>query len=270
MVYGTTYETIKFDLEDKIATIWFNRPHIQNAWSPEVTSELTDLLRRVAGDSEARVLILTGAGDKAFSSGAYLKEEEVHKAHSAGDFVNSYLTEFNTHPPFDIVESFPKPIIAAINGYAFGIGFIVALCCDILIASENATMGLPQVSLGLLPAYGGAYRLARFVGKGNAMSMVLLSERIDAKEAYRIGVVKKVLPQGELMKEARGIASKLASYPPLGLRFAKESLNLGMDIPLHHASIADVTRMYLLQTSKDAEEAHRAWREKRKPEFQGK
>ena len=270
MGYETTYGTIKYEIEDKVATLWFNRPHIQNAWSPEVTSEVVDLLRRFAADPEVRVLILTGAGDKAFSSGAYIKEEGVHEAHSAGEFVNSYLTDFNTHSPFDIVECFPKPIIAAINGYAFGIGFIVALCCDILVASEDATMGLPQVSLGILPAYGGAYRLARFVGKGNAMSMVLLSERIDAKEAYRIGLVKKVLPQGELMKEARAMAAKLASYPPLGLRFAKESLNLGMDIPLHHASIADVTRMYLLQTSEDAKEAHRAWREKRKPEFQGK
>ncbi len=270
MEYNTAYETIKYEILDRIATIWFNRPDIRNAWVPGTTGELVDLLKRMAGDSQVRVVILTGAGDQAFSAGHYITPTGAQEAHGAGDFVQSYLIDFNTHLPFDVVENFPKPIIAAINGYALGIGFIVALCCDILLASENAIMGLPQVGLGLLPAYGGAYRLARIVGKNNAMSMVLLSKRIDAKEAYRIGLVEKVVPQAELMTEALAIAKKLVSTPPLALRFAKQSVVLSLDSTMRNAAFTDAIRTYLLETTEDTQEAHRAWREKREPKFKGK
>jgi enoyl-CoA hydratase/carnithine racemase len=172
---------------------------------------------------------------------------------------------------FNAIADHPKPVVAAINGYAVGIGCLITLCCDILLASANAQMGLPQVPLGIIPAYGGAVRLARHVGRAKAMEMTLLGERITAEEAYRVGLVNRVVPQAGLMDAARDYARRLAALPPLAVRMGKESLNKGLDIAnLKDAAQADVYRFMLLGQTEDSREAHVAWRERRTPTFQGR
>jgi len=219
-------------------------------------------------DPEVLVTILTGSGEKAFSAGADLGNAKTHKVTTVGAHLASVSPK--GFPVFNAVADYPKPVVAAINGFAVGIGCLITLCCDILLASDNAELGVPQVPLGILPAYGGAVRLARYVGRGKAMEMVLLGERISAEEAYRVGLVNKVVPLPELMPLAQDYASRLAALPPLAVRMAKESLNKGLDIAsLKEAAQTDIYRFMLLGQTEDSHEAHKAWRERRKPVFKG-
>jgi len=264
------YQAVIYEKEDKIATIWFNRPEVRNAWSAQMGTELVSALKEADADAEVLVVILTGTGDKAFSAGADIKNPRTHTVESVADSIEVSL-RVAPKVLFDTISDFPKPIIAAINGYAAGQGLRVALSCDILIASENARMSLPEVSLGILPGYGGALRLARLVGRGMAMEMILTSEWIDAQEACRIGLVNRVVPQTELMPTARKMAARIASLPPLSVRLAKQSLNEALDIGnLKAASQADIYRQLLLYQTGDRREAHEAWREKRQPRFRGR
>jgi len=264
-----SYKAILYEKKDRVATITINRPEARNAWSQQLNTDLIDVFAQMESDPEVLVAILTGnQAGKAFSAGADIVDRRTHTVESIGSHLAG-ITPRGTEI-FNAVDDFPKPVIAAINGYALGIGFLITLCCDILIASENAEMGLPQVSLGILPAYGGALRLARFVGKGKAMEMVLTSERIDAHEACRVGLVNKVVPLPELMPTAEKVARRIASLPPLAVRVAKESLKKGLDTPsLKEAAQADLYRFMALMLTEDSGEAHSAWREKRKPTFKG-
>ena len=172
---------------------------------------------------------------------------------------------------FNCIADYPKPVIAAINGYAIGLGFQVCLCCDILLAAEEAQFGLPQVALGIMPAYGGALRLARFVGKGKAMEMVLTGERIDAREGHRVGLLNPVLPLAELIPAAWELVLKIGSLSPNSVCMAKESLNKGLDIGnKKDAGQADIYRFMTLMLTQDSLEAHQAWRERRAPVARGK
>lgn len=265
-----TYNRILYDKKDGIATVVLNRPEARNAWSTIMNQELLDIFPKLEADPEVLAVILTGnQAGKAFSAGADIADPKTHATESIGESLGRVTPR--GQDIFNIVSDFPKPIICAINGYALGIGCLITLCCDILIASENAELGLPQVAIGILPAYGGAVRLARFVGKGNAMRMVLTSERITAQEAYRIGFVTEVVPLSDLMPAAIKIAKKIASLPPLAVRLAKESLNMGLDVAsIKQASQADIYRFLALSMTKDREEGHSAWREKRKTVFKGK
>jgi len=260
---------VLYEKDEKIATVTLSRPEARNALSPGMRNELIEVFDALSADPDVLVAILTGdPRGKAFSAGANIADPKTHSTDSTGEYLMTAGLERN---PFDVVSDFHKPIICAINGYAMGWGFLITLCCDILIASENAEMGLPQASLGIIPAYGGALRLARFVGKGNAMKIVLTSERINAQEAYRIGLVSQVVAAEELMPEARTIAERLASLPPLGVMLSKESLNRGLDTPsMKDAARADVFRFLALMQTDDREEAHSAWREKRQPRFKGR
>lgn len=249
-----------------IATLTFNRPEKRNAWSTALSHDLADVLAEIEADRGIGATIITGAGTQAFSAGADLGDNRTHRVNS----VDAHLAAITPRGSdvFNALADHPKPVVAAINGYAIGIGCLITLCCDILLASENAELGLPQVPLGIIPAYGGAVRLARHVGRANAMEMVLLGQRITADEAYRIGFVNRVVPQAELMDLAMDYATRLAALPPLAVRMAKESLNKGLDIPnLKDAAQADLYRFMLLGQTADSHEAHRAWREKRPPRF---
>jgi len=249
-----------------VATLTINRPEKRNAWSTALSHDLAAVLGEIEADDEIGATILTGAGTQAFSAGADLGDNRTHRVNS----VDRHLAAVTPRGSdvFNALADHPKPVVAAINGYAIGIGCLITLCCDILVASDNAELGLPQVPLGIIPAYGGAVRLARHVGRANAMEMVLLGDRITAAEAYRIGFVNKVVPQAELMDVAMGYATRLAALPPLAVRMAKESLNKGLDIPnLKDAAQADLYRFMLLGQTADSHEAHRAWREKRPPRF---
>ena len=262
------YETLLYEKQDSIATVTINRPEKRNAWTTQVSEEIIDVFGTMEDDPEVLVSILTGTGDKAFSAGADLGNAKTHKVTTVGAHLASVSPK--GFPVFNAVADYPKPVVAAINGFAVGIGCLITLCCDILLASDNAELGLPQVPLGILPAYGGAVRLARYVGRGKAMEMVLLGERIHAQEAYRVGLVNKVVPLPELRPLAQDYASRLAALPPLAVRMAKESLNKGLDIAsLKEAAQTDIYRFMLLGQTEDSQEAHQAWRERRKPVFKG-
>ena len=253
-----SYETIIFKKKHSIGYVILNRPHLLNAFNEQMGRELVSVFGKMEDDPEVKVCILTGSGEKAFSAGADLKDPRTHALDVLSEFLKTKHGNF-----FDAIANFPKPVIAAVNGYAVGAGFQIPLCCDILLASENAKFILTQVSLGVLPAYAGGVRLARFVGKGRAMEIILTGKRVDAQEAYRIGLVSQVLPLEKLMPTAEAIAAKLIAMPPLSLRLAKEALNRGLDIPLGHAANADVYRMFALIGTEDRKEGHRAARERK-------
>ncbi len=263
------YKALLYEVEEHVATLTINRPEKRNAWSTRLSHELVEAFEEVEGDPNIRCSILTGAGQQAFSAGADLGDERTHRVAGVGAHLAAVTPRgFDV---FNTLADHPKPIVAAINGYAIGIGCLVTLCCDILLASDNAELGLPQVPLGIIPAYGGAVRLARYVGRGKAMEMVLLGERITAEEAYRVGLVSKVVAQAELLPLARDYATRLAALPPLAVRMAKESLNKGLDIAnLKDAAQADIYRFMLLGQTEDSREAHRAWRDRRAPNFEGR
>ena len=263
-----SYETLIYEKQDSIATVTINRPEKRNAWTTQMSEEIIDVFGRMEDDPEVLVTILTGSGDKAFSAGADLGNAKTHKVSTVGAHLASVSPK--GFPVFNAVADFPKPVVAAINGFAVGIGCLITLCCDILLASDNAELGVPQVPLGILPAYGGAVRLARYVGRGKAMEMVLLGERISAEEAYRVGLVNRVVPLPELRPLVQDYARRLAALPPLAVRMAKESLNKGLDIAsLKEAAQTDIYRFMLLGQTEDSHEAHQAWRERRKPVFKG-
>jgi len=263
-----SYETLIYEKQDRVATITINRPEKRNAWTTQLSQEVIDVFGAMEDDPGVLVTILTGTGEKAFSAGADLGNAKTHKVTTVGEHLASISPK--GFPVFNAVADYPKPVVAAINGFAIGIGCLITLCCDILLASDNAELGLPQVPLGILPAYGGAVRLARYVGRGKAMEMVLLGERITAEEAYRVGLVNKVVPLPELMPLAQDYAHRLASLPPLAVRMAKESLNKGLDVAsLKESAQTDIYRFMLLGQTEDSHEAHQAWRERRKPVFKG-
>ena len=258
------YETIIFEKSNQIGYVKLHRPQFLNAFNVQMADELIDIFGKMQKDPEIRVAILTGTGEKAFCSGADLKDSRTHSVEMLADFLET------RHGFFDAIANFPKPAIAAVNGYAVGAGFQMPLCCDMIIASDNAMFILPQVSLGILPAYAGGIRLARFVGKGRAMEIILTGKKVDAQEAYRIGLVNQVVPLQTLMPTAQAIAEKLAAMPPLSLRLAKEALNTGYDTPLAHAASADFYRFFALVGTEDRKEGHRAFKEKRKATFKGR
>ena len=263
------YDTLLYEKHDHIATVTINRPEKRNAWSVRLSEEIIEVFSAMEDDPEVLVTLLTGKGDQAFSAGADLGDPKTHRVTSVGEHLATVSPR--GLPVFNAVTDYPKPVVAAINGFAVGIGCLITLCCDILLASENAELGLPQVPLGIIPAYGGAVRLARYVGRGKAMEMVLLGERITAAEAYRVGLVNKVVPLPELLPLAYDYAKRLAALPPLAVRMAKESLNKGLDIAsLKEAAQVDLYRFMLLGQTEDSREAHQAWREKRKPVFRGR
>jgi len=262
-----TYPSLLLDVEGRVATITINRPEKRNAWSPQLNADLLEVLSELGADREVRATILTGAGDKAFSAGADLGDPRTHRVDKAG----SHLARAPRQGAiFDALVEHPKPLIAAVNGFAIGIGCLVTLCCDLIVASDTASFGLPQVPLGILPAYGGSVRLARHVGRAKAMEMVLLGERISGEEAERYGMVNRCVPLAELLPTAKRYAERLAALPPLAVSMAKESLNRGLDLPLREAAQADVYRFTLLGQTEDSHEAHHAWREKRSPTFEGR
>jgi len=264
-----SYETLLYEKQGNIATVTINRPEKRNAWTTQVSADLIEVFRAMEDDPEVLVTVLTGAGDKAFSAGADLGNPKTHRVTTAGEHLATVSPR--GFAVFNAVTDYPKPVVAAVNGFAVGIGCLITLCCDIILASDNAEFGLPQVPLGIIPAYGGAVRLARYIGRGKAMEMILLGERITAAEAYRIGLANKIVPLIELRPLAYNYAERLAALPPLAVRMAKESLNKGLDVAsLKEAAQTDIYRFMLLGQTDDSHEAHRAWRERRKPEFKGK
>ena len=260
---------VTYEKRDHIGIVTLSRPSARNAWGPDFNEGLGRHFAAMEDDDEIRCAVLTGdESGGAFSAGANLKDPKTHTLASAAEFIKGLPKRRDR--AFEILGNFPKPIVGAVNGYAVGIGCIVTFCCDVLVASERAEWRLPQVALGILPAYGGAVRLARWVGRGNTMRLAL-GFPLPAREAHRIGLAQWVVPPARLMPKALEVAEHLAALPPLAARLTKESLLRGLDIPnLSDAALVDLYRFATLEQTEDKSEGHAAWREKRQPKFRGR
>jgi enoyl-CoA hydratase/carnithine racemase len=257
-----------FDKRGHAGVLTFSRPEVRNAWCEEFYDELRSRLEEAEADREIRCVIVTGddAGG-AFSAGADLKNPRTHTLNSSAQFI--YNLPHRKHHAFRVMDDFPKPLVAAVNGYAIGIGCIVTYSCDLIVASERAEWRLPQVRLGILPAQGALVRLARWVGKGHAMRLGM-GFPLKAEEAYRIGLAQWVVPHEQLMTKAMEVAGYISAHPPLSTRLTRESLNQGLNMPhLTDAALLDLYRFLALEGTEDKEESHRAWRERRPPQFRG-
>lgn len=263
---GRNFQSIIYEKRDHIVIITMNRPEVLNARNLQLRQELMQACQDANDDLEVRAVILTGAGEKAFSVGLDLKEL------AASRDVKSIENRQNRPKNNDsrYVWAIEKPVIAAINGFALGGGLELALCCDIRIASENARVGLPEASRGLLPGSGGTQRLPRIVGPAKALEIMFTAEPLSAQEALEIGLVTKVVPASELMATAEEMARKITRCAPLSLRYIKEAVRKGLEMPLDQALSLETDLSTLLLTSDDAREGPRAFAEKRAPNWQGR
>lgn len=261
---------IRFETQDHIALITLDRPEVHNAIDLDLSRELAETWVRFRDDADLWVAIVTGAGDKAFSAGADLR--------ALGEFYRSLTPLQRRHR----AETQPglggltrnlevwKPVIAAVNGYCFGGGLELALACDIRIASENAQFGLTETSWGIIPGAGGTQRLPRLVPVGVALEMIFTAKKIDAAEAYRIGLVNKVAPLAELMNTAMETANRICANAPLAVQTAKMAVWKGLEMPLADGLRLENTLGEPLRQSEDVQEGIAAFTEKRKPRFKGK
>jgi len=265
VVHINDYKFLLYEKKNRIATITVNRPEVRNALTQALMEELGGAIELAETDDEVRALIITGAGEKAFVAGTDINE--VAQRDTLTELGNNSRIRRGV---FSKLEHLSKPSIAAVNGYAFGGGCELALACTLRIASENAKFGQPEINLGIMSGLGGTQRLSRLMGKGRAMEMILLGEAINANEAYRIGLVNKVVPHENLIPEAEAMAAKLAAKAPLALRAAKDAIDYGLDMNLDTA-LEFENRLYaMLYASEDKTEGVNTFSEKREPQWKGK
>ena len=220
------FETLIYEKSDSIAYVTLNRPQVLNIYNIQMRNDLYEVLSAIRDDSEVRVAIFKGAGEKAFCAGADLSEFL-----TAPSPVIARQVRFG-RDVWGLFLSIPQPLIAAVHGYVLGSGMEIALCCDIRIASEDARFGLPEVGLGIIPAAGGTQTLPRIIGRGRALEMLLTNRWLKSEEAFQFGLVNQVVPKDKLLNTADELAKKIASYDPMAVRNAKEAVVRGSDLPL--------------------------------------
>ncbi len=257
------YETIKFEVKDKIAFITINRPQAMNALNMDVLTELYDAFSKVESDDNIGSAIVTGEG-KAFVAGA-----DIAQMHQL-DAVGGRNMMIAGHKLMNYMESIEKPIIAAVNGFALGGGCELSMACDIRVASEKAKFGQPEVNLGIIPGFGGTQRLPRLVGKSMGKYLIMTAEMINADEALRIGLVEKVVPAEELLATAEKIAKTIMSKAPLAIAAAKTAINNGFNLDMKTASALEIEAFTGPFASQDKTEGMGAFLEKREAKFQKK
>lgn len=258
------YENLLYEKRDRIGFITFNRPKVLNALNRKTMEELSDILASAREDNEVRVLILTGAGEKAFVAGADIGELAVQTP------VSGKETAAFGQGVLHRLETLGKPSIAAINGFALGGGCEVALSCSIRLASKTAKLGQPEVKLGIMPGYGGSQRLTRLCGKGVAHELCLSGEMISADEALRIGLVNHIYEAADLLSAAEALAKKIIANAPLAVKYAMEAIERGMEMPLEEGQYLETTLFGLCAATDDMREGTRAFLEKRPAQFHGK
>ncbi len=258
------YENLLYEVKDQIARITVNRPNVLNALNRKTIEELGASLDAARQDDSVRVVILTGAGEKAFVAGADINELAKRTPVDGPDFAHFGQTVLRK------LETLGKPSIAAINGFALGGGCELALACTMRIASKNAKLGQPEVKLGILPGYGGTQRLPRLCGKGVAHEMILTGEMITADEALRVGLVNRVVEQAELLSTAEAIAKKIIANAPVAVRYAMEAVERGVEMPQEEGLYLEAALFGLCCATDDMHEGTRAFLEKRPAKFQGR
>lgn len=253
-----------YEVNGQIAEITINRPQVLNALNNQVLKELLELLNDISRNTDIRVLIITGAGTKAFIAGADIGEMQDYSVFEAKNFSKLGQLVYST------IEKIDQVTIAAVNGFALGGGCELSLACDIRFASENAKFALPEVKLGIIPGFGGTQRLPRIVGKGIAKELIFSGEMINSQEAYRIGLVNKVYAQEELLIKSREYAEKVCNNGPSAVTLAKSAIYNGLNMDLETACNYEAELFSQCFTTEDQKEGIKAFLEKRKPIFKGK
>jgi enoyl-CoA hydratase len=258
----STYKNVRVAVEDSVATIVIDRPSVKNALNLETVTEFRAALAEFAANAEVGVLVITGAGESSFVSGADINDIRDRTRDDGLAAINSTL--------FAEVERFPRPTIAAVNGYALGGGCELALACDIRVAADSARFGQPELGLGIIPGAGATQRLPRIVGLGWAKHLILSGEIIDAKQALEIGLVTAIMPASQLQVRARELARKILRQGPLAARLAKLSLNASARVDLDSGLLIETLAQALCYSSEDKTEGTTAFLEKRKAKFTGR
>ena len=257
------FEYIRVDHRDSVAIVTINRPDKLNALNAATIAEVRQAFEALRRDTGVRGVILTGAGEKAFIAGADIAEL------SQMTPLSGIEVSRNGQDTLRSIETMPKPVVAAVNGFALGGGLEFALACHIRIASDNAKLGLPEVKLGIIPGYGGTIRLPRVVGRGRALEIMLTGEMVDAQEAYRIGLVNRVVPQSELLLTAEQMLRKIAANGPVAVALAIEAVDNGYHAATEDAQRSEATMFGLLASTSDMREGMSAFLEKRAAKFTG-
>ena len=252
------------DISDGVAVVTINRPESLNSMDEDTLSALYEVFCGLENNENARAVIITGAGDKAFVAGGDIKSMVNKNALQAKE------TAVFAQKVFQKIEDFPRPVIACINGYALGGGLELAMACDIRVASESAKLGQPEIKIGIIPGFAGTVRLSRLVGKGIAKELIFTGDMIDAERAYEIGLVNKVVQPDKAMDEARAIAEKTASYSLAALKIAKEAVNHGLEMDSRSAQEFEANMFGMCFSTHDQTEGMHAFIEKRKAKFTDK
>ena len=253
--------TVLLQTSNHIAKITLNRPDAKNEINLRMGQEMDEICRRINQDNDIYVVIVTGSGS-VFCNGNELQKSG--KIPPRGE--TETMQKYNIAAAVAAIE---KPVIAAVNGNAFGEGLELALACDVRIAAQNAHFGLPEIEAGLIPSDGGTQRLPRIVGRGKALEMILTGETIDAAEALEIGLVTKIMPAESLMPEVEALAKAMAAKAPVSLRYIKEAINKGLDLTMEQGLRLEADLYFLLHTTGDRTEGIKAFQQKRTPEFKG-
>jgi enoyl-CoA hydratase len=258
-----SYETLLVERRGRVALITINRPQKMNALNIRTRAEGAAAFDELREDESVRVVVITGAGEKAFVAGADIAEFEGRTAVTQRDVMTARSL-------FTAVDTFPKPVIAMVNGFCLGGGCELALSCDIRVAGENAKFGQPEINLGIIPGGGGTQRLTRLVGEGKAMELILTGDMIDAQHAYNLGLVNLVVPAADLEAKTMEMANRIAEKSPIALRMAKEAVKTAARANLDEGLRREIDLFALCFSSEDKDEGVRAFLEKRKPEFNGR
>ena len=257
-------EYVRCQIEEGIALITIDNPSALNALNQPTLTQLDRIFDGLAGNPEVKGVIITGGGEKSFVAGADITEFNQLSGKSAPEFMA------RGQRIFDKIEAFNRPVIAAVNGFALGGGNELAMCCDIRIAAENAVFGQPEVSLGLIPGYGGTQRLPRLIGPGKAKEVIFADERLPAQEALRLGLVQRVVPKGQALEEAKKLLKKILSKGPVAIRMAKKAINEGLEMSLREGEDLEAQCQGICFSTEDRLEGVKAFLEKRPPNFKGK
>lgn len=250
--------------QGQVTLLTLNRPQVMNSLNFSMLRSLKECMDRLHFDPEVRVVILTGAGDKAFCAGADLKERATLNEQQVKEFIHTIRNLFT------FIEHLNKPVIAAVNGLALGGGTELALACDIRIASSSATLGLTETRLAIIPGAGGTQRLPRLVGRGKAKELIFTGRRVDAAEAERIGLVNKVCPPENLLEECLAMATMICETGPIAIQQAKYAINYGIESDLHTGLAIESNAYWITIPTEDRTEGLTAFREKRKPVYRGR